>query len=111
MLRTMPTLETFRTEMRRRVCPKCHLRPRHSESLGPEAVRPCEQSCPLFVHLPMLRKVAILADPMIHPRREAVRQWIAQTCGRDGHCAGTDCPLRRYRDEAAQTVMEIVGDG
>ena len=111
MLRTIPTLETFRTEMRRRVCPRCQLRPRHSESLGPEAVRPCEQACPLFVRLPMLRKVAVCADPMLHPRRDAVRQWIARACGPDGPCAGADCPLHRYRGEVERAVMGIVGDG
>jgi hypothetical protein len=111
MLRTMPPLETFRTEMRRRVCARCHLRPLHSESLGPEAVRPCEQSCPLFVHLPLLRKVAVLADPMIHPRRDAVRQWIAQACDPEGDGAAPGCPLNRYRREVERGVMEIVGDG
>src|SRR3982751_6404772 len=99
MLRTMPPLETFRTEMRRRVCAQCHRRPRHSEALGPEVVRPCEQSCPLFVHLPVLRRVAVCADPMLNPRRDAVRLWLARARGPAGDAAAPDCPLNRYRHE------------
>jgi hypothetical protein len=108
MLRTTPTLDMLRTEMRLRVCPHCRSRPRHNEALGPEVVRPCEMSCALFVRLPVLCKVAILADPMIHPRREAVRHWIAQTCGSDPAVA--DGPVNRYRHRILDAMSEMVGD-
>src|SRR4051794_28778492 len=109
MLRSLPTLDMLRTHMRMRVCPHCRLRPQNGEALGPAVARPCEASCPLFVRLPVLRKVAILADPMLRPRREAVRQWIART--READPAVASSPLNRYRHRILDTVSEIVGDG
>jgi hypothetical protein len=111
MLRTMPSLDVLRREMRRRICSHCNHRPRHSESFGAEVVRPCEVACPRFIHLPTLRKVAILADPMIHPRRDAVRQWIEQTCDDDRASAAAAGPLARYREDVIRAVIDTVGDG
>jgi hypothetical protein len=59
----------------------------------------------------MLRKVAVCADPMLCSRRDAVRKWIAGSCGPDGPCPGKDCPIHRYRHEVERTVIDLVGDG
>jgi hypothetical protein len=122
MLRTIPTLETLQHEMRRRVCMHCHLRPRHSEGFGPEAVRSCEMTCPVFVHLPMLRKTTIQLDPMLGSRRTALEHKIDQLCGLGRSDEKTDPsiplsqphvddePLRSYRQNVVNTLLEVVGE-
>jgi hypothetical protein len=121
MLRVMPKLETLEHEMRRRVCMHCHLRPRHSEMFGPEAVRPCELTCPVFVHLPMLRKIAVQLDPMLGSRRKALTHRVEQICGiRRIATVDTDEPvsqphvddepLRQYRNDVIDTILETVGE-
>jgi hypothetical protein len=111
MLRTIPSLELLRHELRRRVCTRCHLRPPHSESLGPEVVRPCEVECPVFLHVPALRKTAALTDPMLGSRAQALRQRTDQICdATPGGAAARDCPLRRYREDVIRAVLEMVGE-
>jgi hypothetical protein len=111
MLRNAPLLDLVRREMRLRVCPRCHLRPRHSETLGPEAVRPCELTCPIFVHLPALRLVAVCHDPMLGPTARALRRRIdetrAATAGGGGD--GDDSSLSRYRDQVVEGLVDVVG--
>lgn len=114
MLRTMPSLSLLEREIRLRVCPRCHLRPPHSESLGPEAVRACEMSCLVFTHLPMLRKTAILTDPMLRSRADALRRRIheicqADPCGSNAVDGGTS-PLNRYRGPIIKSVLKLVGE-
>lgn len=106
MLRTTPSLETFKGEMRQRVCMVCPRRPLHSEMLGPEVVRPCEQHCALFVHMPMLRKIALLTDPMLRSRREMIRQWVGRLCETDPSAA--DSPLNTDQDRVLAAVSRVL---
>src|SRR5688500_7818520 len=76
MLTHPPSLDLLRHEMRRHVCARCRWRPRHADGVGPEVVRPCEESCPVFLHLPRLRRVAVLTDPMLRDRADALRRAI-----------------------------------
>lgn len=110
MLRSLPSIEAIKHELRRRVCPRCHLRPRHSESLGPEVVRPCELACPVFVHLPALRRTAVLRDPMVSSRADAIGHKIDQLCGPQKGAAAGASPLNKYRDEVIGAVLELVDD-
>jgi hypothetical protein len=112
MLRTLPSIELLKHVLRARVCTLCHLRPPHSESLGPEVVRPCELACPVFVHLPALRKLAILRDPMIGSRAAALGQRIDQICNArpDAPGGGGGSPLGRYRNEVVGAMLDLVDD-
>ncbi len=122
MLRVTPSLELLHHEIRRRVCAHCYRRPPHSESLGPEVVRPCELTCPVFVHLPMLRKTAVLLDPMLGSRREAMKHRIAEVLSNErlienavpiaprSQPPSVDPLLLRYRDQVVNTVLELVGE-
>ena len=121
MLRHIPSLEQLQREMRERVCAHCHLRPPHSEMLGCEAVRPCEIDCPLFVHLPLLRKTALSIDPMLGSRRKALQDRIDQIfqtshshgAGDAQHKANYEqrmCAVRENRDRIVDALLEIVGD-
>jgi hypothetical protein len=119
MLRRMPSLDTLRHEVRRRVCVHCYRRPWHSESLGPEVIRPCEPTCPVFVHLPMLRKTAMTLDPMLSCRQAAVRHRIDYICNASTQQTEDrqavpqredNSPLRRYRNEIVKAVLDLVGE-
>jgi hypothetical protein len=110
MLRGLPSIGAIKHELRRRVCPRCHLRPRHSESLGPEVVRPCERACPVFVHLPALRRTAVSRDPMISSRAGAIGQKIDDLCGPKEDTADSASPLNRCRADVIDTVPELVDD-
>jgi hypothetical protein len=126
MLRELPTIDLLRHEMRRRVCVQCQWRPPHSEALGPEAVRPCELTCPVFAHLHRLTSTAVLIDPMLRSRETALRHGIDQICvappGHAGTAAGRgpaagsepdgtpgDSPLNRYREQVIEAILDIVG--
>lgn len=78
------------------------------EALGPEAVRACELSCPVFVYAAALRKAAVLADPMLVRREDVVRHRIDAICGQGGR--ESRCPLKRYRDQVVRTVLDHTGD-
>ena len=110
MLRTLPSLDAIRREIRRRVCGRCYRRPRHSESLGPEVVRPCELSCPAFVYLRLLRRTAVSREPMIRSREEAVRQKIDQLVVATAAVAPDMSPLIRYREQIVTAVADLVDD-
>lgn len=108
MVRTVPSLGVLERAIRMRVCAHCRQRPPHSESLAPEVVRPCEQDCPVFTHLPGPRKAAILTDPMLGSREAALRRWIDEICRRDA--VGGGRPLSRYRAPILQTLLRLYGE-
>lgn len=118
MLLHPPSLDVLRHELRRRICTKCAARPCQSEILGPEVVRPCEIDCPIFVHLPRLRRAAMCLDPMLTDRDRMLGAQVEEFCPADkwspSGTASTDllprewCPLRRYRAETAKVILDLV---
>ena len=121
MLRHLPQLESLQQELRKNICAHCSRRPRHSEGLGPEVVRPCEIDCSVFTHLPALEHTAISIDPMLRSRRDAVQHRIAEFCRQDrlakAHgnnprwfAAARRTPLGRYRQQVVDTVLHLVGE-
>ena len=115
MLRNPPSLELLQHELRRRVCQHCCGRPPSSEMLGPEAVRICELTCPIFVHLPKLLNAAILTDPMLRSKEEILRHLIEELCHtHGGHCnTPIACPARNplgcYRTAVINVILDLVG--
>ena len=105
MIYTAPSNERFQRQMRRLICTRCTSRPLHSETLGSEVVRPCELTCPLFRCLPLLRKTAMLRDPMLGSRRQALRQQIQQLSNGNG-----DSPLSRHRDDVIRGILDLLRD-
>ena len=106
MLRTLPSIDLLKHELRARVCTHCHVRPPHSESLGPEVVRPCELSCPVFVHLPAMRKVAVLRDPI---DRAPGGAWLTgDSRSRDGSVNARDT---WGRDPLTGELIRVIFDG
>ena len=107
MIRQTASLEVLQHEIRRRICARCYRRPTHSDMLGPEAVRFCQETCPVFVHLPMLRNFAIQLDPMLVSSPEALRNRINDICWDQG---AAESPLSRYRDQIIAAVVACVGE-
>jgi hypothetical protein len=107
MIRQMPSLDVLKHELRRRVCPRCYRRPLHSETTGAENPRHCEEHCPIFLHLPLLKEVAVQLDPMLCSRRQVLGHRIDDTCWREG--AG-ETPLSRYRRQVVETILDAVGE-
>jgi hypothetical protein len=107
MVPDIPSLDVLQQDVRRRICGHCYLRPSRSEALGPEVVRACEETCPIFAHLRMLRRIGSNLDAMLCSRAEVLGRIIDQACAKcDSPGSG---PLRRYRDEVIDTVLSHVG--
>jgi hypothetical protein len=110
MLRTAPSTNLLERRMRLLICTRCASRPPHSEALGSEVARPCELTCPVFTHLPLLRKTALLCDPMLASRRDALRQKMEQLSKVDTRGARGESPLIRHRDEVIRGVLQTIGE-
>ena len=109
-------METIIRSIRGAVCTTCYQRPHGSERLGPEVARPCEATCPIFVHLPALYRIAVHHDDIDAPGAldEAVRHTIcggchlAPTAGEDCvEFASRTCPLSRFAGEVV-TLIEAL---
>lgn len=70
-----PTIEDVQRLTRIQVCARCAFRCPHSRTWDPNAARPCEESCPLFKHLPVFREGARQLDPMLAERPRAI-EWM-----------------------------------
>ena len=84
--------------------------------LGPEAVRICELTCPIFVHLPKLRNAALLIDPMLRSKENVLRHLIDELCqthrpyyNGPGSPHPSANPLRCYRREVVNAIIDLVG--
>jgi hypothetical protein len=117
MSKHMPTLDGVQRAFREDICVRCARRPRYSEGLGPEVVRPCELSCPVFVHLAALYFFAAMGDPMLESRRMALEHRVAGYCNQDGKVARAEprwltatrrSPLRRYRRQVIDILLRMV---
>jgi hypothetical protein len=76
MQQRIPTAEHLQRFTRALICRHCPYRRPHTGEWNPEAGRPCEQRCPLFLHLPVLRAMARQLDPMICDRRGVLRKAV-----------------------------------
>ena len=66
-------VETMARSLRVKVCPHCPRRPAGSDEWGCEQPRPCEATCPVFVHLPLLCRAAKQVDPLVGSRERVLR--------------------------------------
>lgn len=75
-MRTHPTLSDVQRHLRARVCAACPLRTPGTDAQSSDAVRPCEATCPLFIHLPVLREAAVHLDPMVGHREQVLTRIV-----------------------------------
>jgi hypothetical protein len=107
MLQNPPSLELLRHELRRRICEHCRWRPVHSEVFGPEVVRACELTCPIFVHLHQMQRAAVLTDPMLRSKEGVLRHLIDELCPTQSGKATS--PLECYRNEVVNAILDLIG--
>ena len=108
MQRRMPTVQQVQRLTRARVCAACKLRTPGTDSFTADDVRPCESSCPLFVHLPVLREAGRCLDPMVG-RRSAVLARIIRNVGSCRRC-GPNRAAQLYGNRVVALVEELFGD-
>ena len=106
-MRKIPPLEQLRRLLRVRVCGDCPYRTPGTDGQAPEVTRPCEEGCPLFVHLPLLREAARQVDPMVGNRPRMVRQVLSRIAGASQHGAKT---VRRHGRRVAVAIDELFFD-
>lgn len=75
-MRTHPSLSDVQRLLRARVCATCPLRTPGTDAQPSDFVRPCEASCPLFAHLPVLREAAVHLDPMVGHREQVLTRMV-----------------------------------
>lgn len=75
-MRTQPSLTDVQRLLRARVCATCPLRTPGTDGRQSDVVRPCEATCPLFVHLPVLREAAVQLDPMVGHRERVLTRIV-----------------------------------
>lgn len=73
-----PTIEEVQRVTRTQVCACCPFRCPRSRTWDPNAARACEESCPLFKQLPVLRETARQLDPMVADRARVVERMISE---------------------------------
>lgn len=84
-MKRVPTLEHLQGVIRARVCADCPYRTPGGNPFDTSAPRKCEESCPLFVDLPLVRDAAALADPMVGHRCRRMEDLLLRITG--GHSA------------------------
>ena len=83
-MRFKPTLSHIQRATRARVCATCPYRTPGTDNLTADEARPCEATCALFTHLPVLREAARTVDPMVGNRPGILRRLL----DRFGHRRG-----------------------
>jgi hypothetical protein len=100
-----PTLDLARRVARVRICANCPRRTPGTDRLLSDEARTCEHDCPLFVHLPQLKRLAAAADPMLGDRQSVLRRYLNRTCSSDDGPA--DVPSGRQREDLVRLLDEI----
>ena len=109
------TLQTVERAIRGAVCPACYQRPPGSEKLGNDVPRECQGTCPIFINLPALYRIAVTGhtdEPGALDRM--IKQTICPTCDvaptHGEFCAefqARTCPLSRFSAEVV-TLIETL---
>ena len=103
-MRREPTLSHVQRMMRARVCARCPYRTPGTDSLGADFIKPCESSCPLFVHLPVLREAARQLDPMVGNRPRALGRLVRRIARRDSREPAT---TRRHGKHVVDLLEQL----
>ena len=109
------TLTTIERAVRGAVCPACYQRPPGSEKLANDVPRECQPTCPIFLNLPALYRIAVHADTSQPGSLERmIKQTICPGCSvaptHGEFCAefqARTCPLSRFSAEVV-TLIETL---
>lgn len=75
-MKRMPTLQHLQGVIRAKVCADCPYRSLGDSRFDTRTPRKCEETCPLFVHLPVVRDVAGRTDPMVGHRCRRIEDLL-----------------------------------
>ncbi|HEY2588531.1 MAG TPA: hypothetical protein VGI81_22510 [Tepidisphaeraceae bacterium] len=85
-MKRIPTLQHLQGVIRAKVCADCPYRTPGGSPFDTRTPRECEETCPMFVHLPVVRDVAGRTDPMVGHRRRRIEDLLLRlTNGRSPH--------------------------
>ena len=111
----IPISEVERRLVRDIACMSCYQRPEGSEALGPEVARSCEDTCPLFFHLPKLVAMANQIGERPGECEHAVKDKVCQGCclkeSAGDYCAdygARTCPLSRYSAAVISRLQRLM---
>lgn len=114
-MRHLPLNEIASRVARQVACARCSDRPQGSEALGPEVARPCEATCPLFVHLPKLVTLAATVSDGPDDWERGLKDAVCATCrlrpSAGEFCpdyAARTCPLSRYSGDVIGALQHVV---
>lgn len=103
-----PNLDLVRRVTRVRICANCPRRTPDTDRLLSDVPRPCERGCPLFEHLPQLKRLADAADPMLGSRQGVLLRYLHEECP-VRHCDAGSTLAERQRKELVQLLDELEG--
>jgi hypothetical protein len=109
------SLDSILRAIRGTVCPICYQRPAGSEQLGNGVARACEGTCPIFVNVPALYRIAVHTDTSAPGAMEtALREQICRRCTLSptagDQCvefANRTCPLSRFSREVVSLIETL----
>ena len=103
-------LETMARSLRVKVCALCPRRPAGSEAWGNQTPRPCEATCPVFVHLPLLRDAAARVDPLVGCRERVLRGLMRRLddAAAPGPAPRAHAPPRSLGGRLRRRVVELI---
>jgi hypothetical protein len=111
----LPITEVEHRLVREIACVSCYQRPPGSEALGPQVARTCEGTCPLFLHLPRLARLANQVGDRPGECDAAVKDQICQGCilkeSAGDYCpdySARTCPLSRYSTAVISRLQRIL---
>lgn len=111
----LPINEVAHRLAREIACMRCYQRPAGSEALGPAVARVCQESCPLFIHLPVLIQQAARLDDTPGSYESVVKTSVCGGCElrptSGEYCADYEartCPVSRYSGELLGALQHVV---
>ena len=103
-----PSLDLVRRVTRVRICANCPRRTPGTDRLLSDVPRPCERGCPLFDHLPQLKRLAGAADPMLGSRQGVLLRYLDEECPVP-QCDPESTLTERQRKELVGLLDELEG--
>ena len=114
-MRHLPVIDVAHRLVREVACVRCYQRPPGSEAWGPDVVRSCEPSCPLFAHLPSLMALAPTVGDLPGDCERRLNEGVCTVCrlrpSSGEFCAdygARTCPVSRYGAGVLAALQGVV---
>ena len=101
------TLQLVEREVRSAISATCPHRTAGTDQRDPTEHRPCECGCSLFIRLPQIKWLAEGVDSMVGSRRNVLRHYLEQVCGRGGHRTAR---LKEHAEKLTEVLERVSGE-